>query len=149
MPDLNPVPQPHPHPDDEAVDEFAMMLKQKLAKARDKGRSGWRDPAWPASEINRQMHEHAGKGDPLDVAAYAMFLTLRGEATTAAQCSPVHKRGADDFLAGICVALRVPSDEWLARHALSAAECPPSSQVVLLSSIKRALAALGVEVPNT
>lgn len=72
------------HPDDAAVDEFAAMLKGKLARARAKGRSGWRDPAWTAAEINRQMHAHAAKGDPLDVAAYAMFLALRGEATTAA-----------------------------------------------------------------
>lgn len=73
------------HPDDAAVDEFAALLKAKLAKARDKGKAGWRDPAWPAADINRQMHEHAAKGDPLDVAAYAMFLALRGEATTGAE----------------------------------------------------------------
>lgn len=72
------------HADDEAVDRFAEMLKDKLAKAREKGRSGWADPAWPASDINRQMHEHAAKGDPLDVAAYAMFLALRGEAASGA-----------------------------------------------------------------
>lgn len=68
-----------------AVIRFAVMLKAKLAKARAKGRSGWRDPAWPAADISRQMHEHMAKGDPLDVAAYAMFLALRGEATTAPQ----------------------------------------------------------------
>lgn len=73
------------HPDDAAVDEFAALLKAKLAKARAKGRSGWRDPSWSAADINRQMHEHAAKGDPLDVAAYAMFLALRGEATAAAE----------------------------------------------------------------
>lgn len=72
------------HPDDAAVDEFAAMLKAKLSRARAKGRSGWRDPAWTAEDINRQMHEHAAKGDPLDVAAYAMFLALRGERTIAA-----------------------------------------------------------------
>lgn len=73
------------HPDDAAVDQFAGLLKSKLAKARAKGRCGWRDPSWSAADINRQMHEHAAKGDPLDVAAYAMFLSLRGEATTGAQ----------------------------------------------------------------
>ncbi|NDY89745.1 hypothetical protein [Ideonella livida] len=79
------VSSPAPHPDNLAVDRFAGMLKAKLAKARAKGRSGWDDPAWPAADINRQLHEHAAKGDPLDVAAYAMFLALRGEATTGAQ----------------------------------------------------------------
>jgi hypothetical protein len=77
--------QPMAHPDDAAVDQFAALLKSKLAKAREKGCNGWSDPAWPAAEINRQLHEHAVKGDPLDVAAYAMFLALRGEATTGAQ----------------------------------------------------------------
>ena len=72
------------HPDDVAVDEFSALLKLKLARARAKGRAGWRDPSWTAAEINNQMHAHAAKGDPLDVAAYAMFLALRGESTTAA-----------------------------------------------------------------
>lgn len=76
------------HADDEAVDRFAALLKAKLAAARAKGRSGWSDPAWPAADINRQMHEHAAKGDPLDVAAYAMFLALRGEATTSLNREP-------------------------------------------------------------
>jgi len=71
------------HPDDIAVDEFAAMLKLKLSRARAKGRSGWRDPHWSPEEINRDMYAHAAKGDPLDVAAYAMFLSLRGEFVTA------------------------------------------------------------------
>lgn len=73
------------HPDDDAVDEFSAILKGKLARARAKGRSGWRDPTWTAAEINQQMYAHAAKGDPLDVAAYAMFLALRGEATTSVE----------------------------------------------------------------
>lgn len=77
------------HPDDAAVDEFSAMMKGKLASAREKGRSGWRDPAWTAADINRHMYEHAAKGDPLDVAAYAMFLALRGEATIAPFPSPL------------------------------------------------------------
>lgn len=69
--------------DDAAVDEFARLLKAKLARAREKGRDGWQDPAWTADDINRQLHEHAAKGDPLDVAAYCMFLAIRGEKVTA------------------------------------------------------------------
>ena len=71
------------HDDDEAVDQFAAMLKAKLAKSRAKGRSGWRDPTWRAADINAQMHSHIAKGDPVDVAAYAMFLALRGQSTAA------------------------------------------------------------------
>ncbi len=96
--------------DDAAVDQFAAMLKVKLAKARAKGRSGWRDPAWPASDINRQMHEHAVKGDPLDVAAYAMFLALRGESSVAAQAGPALVPLTDeqiDALRGLDTASRV------------------------------------------
>lgn len=38
------------------------------------------------------------------------------------------------------------TDEWLSRHALLAADCPPASAVILLSSIKRVTAAQpGVE----
>lgn len=33
------------------------------------------------------------------------------------------------------------SDDWLSRHALLAADCPPASVVVLLSSIKRVIKA--------
>ncbi|MFI8616521.1 hypothetical protein ACIGHN_13550 [Acidovorax sp. NPDC077693] len=70
------------HPDDAAVDEFAADLKAKLAKARAKGRSGWEDTAKVdqldlAMELRQQLH----KGDPLDVAALAMMLHMRGEST--------------------------------------------------------------------
>jgi|GEM_PF-3501180 len=83
------------HPDDEAVDQFAALLKTKLSKARAKGRSGWRDPSWPAADINAQLQAHQAKGDPLDVAAYAMFLALRGEATTARQAVALTEAAAD------------------------------------------------------
>lgn len=85
MPDEESKPAEPVHPDDAAVDQFAALLKAKLAKARAKGRSGWSDPAWSAADINRQLHEHAAKGDPMDVGAYAMFLALRGERTTGPQ----------------------------------------------------------------
>lgn len=91
------------HPDDEAVERFASMLKAKLAKAREKGRRGWADPSWPATEINRQLHEHAAKGDPLDVAAYAMFLALRGEASA----------GAPSDLVGAGTFVRNAAGEWV------------------------------------
>lgn len=65
------------HPDDAAVDRFAAALKEKLAIARGKGRSGWEnmDPA----ELSLMLREHVEKGDPRDVANFCMFLWALGE----------------------------------------------------------------------
>ncbi len=67
------------HPDDRAVDRFAVALKAKLAAARAKGRAGWEscDPA----ALRAGLRDHLAKGDPRDVAAYALFLWARGEST--------------------------------------------------------------------
>ena len=70
------------HPDDDAVEYFSTNLKKKLKHAREvKGRSSWRDPNWPDRVINECLVAHLSKGDPLDVAAYCMFLFVRGEKT--------------------------------------------------------------------
>lgn len=68
--------------DEAAVDAFAVALKEKLAKAREKGRHGWRNPEWKPEDITHEILVHVGKGDPLDVAIYAMFLHQRGEFCT-------------------------------------------------------------------
>lgn len=76
---IGPQPPSAAHPDDAAVDQFAVLMKDKLARARERGKGGWQDPAWPAEDISRQLREHVDKGDPVDVANYAMFLALRCE----------------------------------------------------------------------
>lgn len=60
------------HPDDLAVDQFAAAMKEKLAQARAKGRSGWQqcDPAL----LSSMLREHVEKGDPRDVANFCMML---------------------------------------------------------------------------
>jgi len=65
------------------VDRFTAALADKLAKAEQKyGYSdGWRDPAWQ-DECRQQLHHHATKGDPRDVAAYAAFCWHHGWPTT-------------------------------------------------------------------
>jgi hypothetical protein len=69
--------QPAPsHPDDLAVDRFAVAMKDKLAKAREKGRSGWE--TCPPDDLSRMLREHVGKGDPRDVANFAMMLWSLG-----------------------------------------------------------------------
>lgn len=67
------------HPDDVAVDHFAAAMKAKLAEKRTQGRGGWNDPA--ACSVERLAHmlvEHVSKGDPVDVANFAMMLHMRG-----------------------------------------------------------------------
>ena len=68
------------HPDDEAVDRFAAELKAKLADARAKGRGGWEDKAQVSAQaLSDMLLAHVFKGDPRDVANFAMFLHQRGE----------------------------------------------------------------------
>ncbi|UGA37759.1 hypothetical protein JOS77_28060 [Chromobacterium haemolyticum] len=70
------------HPDDVAVDRFALAMKAKLADARDKGRTGWDDPAKCSVEYLAQLLvDHIGKdnaGNFEDVANLAMMLHQRG-----------------------------------------------------------------------
>lgn len=67
------------HPDDIAVDNFAEMMKAKLARARAKGRGGWDNPdECTVENLADLLVEHVDKGDPVDVANLAMMLTLRG-----------------------------------------------------------------------
>jgi hypothetical protein len=59
-------------PDDEAVDRFAVAMKEKMAAARAKGRYGWQfsHPAY----LSKLLREHVEKGDPRDVANFCMML---------------------------------------------------------------------------
>lgn len=70
--------------DEQTVDWFAAQLKAKLAVSRSKGRRGWNDPAacTPAS-LAFDLLRHVDKGDPLDIATYAMFVLCRGGAVYA------------------------------------------------------------------
>ena len=60
------------HPDDIAVDNFAAAMKIKLAKSRAKGRSGWETAG--AKHLSQLLIDHVPKGDPVDVANFAMML---------------------------------------------------------------------------
>ena len=74
--------QPEQHPDDAAVDQFAAAMKAKMAKQRAKGYSGWDDKAsCPTERLQKMLAEHVVKGDPVDVANFAMMLAERGEST--------------------------------------------------------------------
>lgn len=66
------------HADDAAVSRFAEVMKNKLAAARDKGRGGWDDPEQCTVEhLAKLLVDHVAKGDPVDVANFAMMLHQR------------------------------------------------------------------------
>lgn len=75
-----------PHPDDEAVDKFASAMKQKLAQAREKGRSGWQQMT--PDELSAMLYHHVEKGDPRDVANFCMFLWNLGQPITQCHKTP-------------------------------------------------------------
>lgn len=68
--------------DNEAVDRFAEAMKEKLAKARAKGRRGWDDKeACSDSHLARCFFHHLNKGNHgnfIDLANFLMFLHVRG-----------------------------------------------------------------------
>lgn len=67
------------HPDDAAVDRFAAAMKAKLAASRAKGRSGWdNQEQCTVAHLARLLVVHIPKGDPVDVANFAMMLHQRG-----------------------------------------------------------------------
>jgi hypothetical protein len=71
------------HPDDAAVDRFAAAMKDKLAEKRRQGYGGWDRPSECRLEfLSRKLRQHVAKGDPVDVANFAMMLHQRGSMIT-------------------------------------------------------------------
>jgi len=68
--------------DNMAVDEFANAMKEKLEKARAKGRYGWHSKLHCSDEhLAHLFHEHLSKcndGNFIDLANFLMFLHVRG-----------------------------------------------------------------------
>lgn len=66
------------HSDDAAIDRFAATMKAKMAASRAKGRSGWDDPAQcPVEKLAAMLCQHVEKGDPVDIANFAMMIHER------------------------------------------------------------------------
>lgn len=115
------------HPDDVAVDKFAQAMKEKLADARAKGRSGWEtcDPA----DLSRMLREHVEKGDPRDVANFCAFLWNLGKPISAADAPQDGSRMLNWDSA--CVVL----NKWLKKNPSSFdAECELYRELAALSS---------------
>lgn len=72
---------------DRAVDAFAEAMREKLHHRQRQGRAGWDRDDW-ADECRMALAEHVAKGDPVDVANYAMFLWNMGERTCCADTGP-------------------------------------------------------------
>jgi hypothetical protein len=90
--------------EDWTVDRFAVVMKEKLAQARAKGRSGWNMPACTQQDLSNALREHVEKGDPRDVANFCMFLWARREAIAAAThdpALPTRPQVADALLAEV------------------------------------------------
>jgi hypothetical protein len=103
--------------DDIAVDSFARAMKEKMAAARAKGRSGW-EGCEPA-DLSRMLREHIEKGDPRDVANFCMMLWHH----SAPIAPPAQTALTDDARD----ALRY---RWLRKEHFPTADNPPLAQVV-------------------
>ena len=62
-----------------AVDDFCLKMKDKLIYKHLQGRRGWDDPQWSRADILQALKEHIDKGDPVDIANFAMFLDCKDE----------------------------------------------------------------------
>lgn len=79
--------------DNAGVDALAAAMKDKLAEKRRQGRGGWHDrERCPPGYLQRLLAEHIAKGDPVDVANFAMMLFSRRESTRL----PDNQLGAGD-----------------------------------------------------
>ncbi|TCV51574.1 hypothetical protein [Pseudomonas sp. 460] len=66
--------------DEEAINEFAVQMKVKMAKSRAKGLDGWlRKDLCSAATLSRMLRDHVDKGDPIDTGIFSMMLQQRGE----------------------------------------------------------------------
>jgi hypothetical protein len=62
--------------DEEAVDNFAEKMKEKLSKKRKEGKFDWQTAS--EEHLNQLLSEHIKKGDPVDVANFAMMISENG-----------------------------------------------------------------------
>lgn len=104
-----PVSQPmdEQHTDDKAVDRFALVMKQKLAKKRRDGRSGWdRENECSMAFLANLLVGHVSKGCPVDIGNLAMMLHQR-------EAALVERNSRLKGAASACI-----KNAWQARAAL-------------------------------
>ena len=97
------------HPDSQAVDDFAELMRRKLAVKRAEGYGGWDNPAVCTVEhLADLLISHLPKGDPVDVANFAMMLFHRNGGREA-----LAARAAVTFTASLSGGPKVDAWEWL------------------------------------
>lgn len=70
------------HTDAIAIIKFAEAMAIRMHQAAMKGHAGWDDrEACTAAMLQLALREAVAKGDPIDVANYAMMLHTRGESS--------------------------------------------------------------------
>lgn len=70
------------HPDDSAVIRFSMLMRDRMAISRMKGKGGWDNPTRPVTHLYSCYCAAIAKGDLIDIANYAMMLQQRGVSNT-------------------------------------------------------------------
>lgn len=58
--------------DNTSVIQFTDAMQAKMTVSREKGRSGWHTV--PVEDLWRMLREHVEKGDPIDIANFAMMI---------------------------------------------------------------------------
>lgn len=67
------------HPDDDAVDQFADRLRERMAEKRDEGRDGWEQ--CDLDDLGLKLLRSIVDGDPIDIGNYAMMIATLGGGT--------------------------------------------------------------------
>lgn len=81
------------------IDDFALVMKEKMARSRAKGRGGWeRDEECTAEKLSALLRAHVTKGDPVDVANFCMMLHQRGESIVTAPLEQDFSERLDKYL---------------------------------------------------
>lgn len=71
------------HTDAIAISKFAEAMATRMHQAAMKGHAGWDDAtACTPAMLQLALRQAVAKGDPVDVANYAMMLHTRGESST-------------------------------------------------------------------
>lgn len=73
LPDIMTATRINTHSDDEAVNRFADAMREKMRISREEyGREGWEQMS--DGELSKRLADAVTKGDPVDVANYAMMI---------------------------------------------------------------------------
>lgn len=71
--DIGPLEQPKEIPLGECREDFAVAIERRLRQKSRDGMVGWDDPEWAIQEIKERLAASLLRGNPVDVANFAMF----------------------------------------------------------------------------